>query len=106
MLQKTTPISKRPMWSVYVFVERGIQVGRSMVRRKRLTQISRIERRIPGELKIVIQKYLYVNVVKMYKKENILYIQVGAGKKKEIHKHDMKDVISIQIREHKRSGVQ
>lgn len=54
----------------------------------------------------VIMEYLYLNVTKMYKRNGILYVQIGVGKTKDIHKHEMKRVESIQIREHKRKGVQ
>jgi hypothetical protein len=74
-----------------------------MLRRKRLTQ-SRPDRYIPGKSETVVYKFLYLNVVKMHKKLGILYIQIGVGKKKEIHRHDMKHVVSIQVREHDRSG--
>jgi hypothetical protein len=63
-------------------------------------------KRIMKEPVDVVMEYLYLNVTKMYKKAGILYVQVGSGKTKEIHKHEMKRIESIQIREHKRSGVQ
>jgi hypothetical protein len=101
--QKTAKISKRAAWSVYIFIERQAQEGRSVRRRKRLTaQIP--DRYIAGPATSVIHKFLYLNVTKMYKKVGILYIQVGMGKKKEIHKHEVKDVASIQVREYKRDG--
>lgn len=103
MEQKTTQRSKRQLWSVYVFVERQVQEGRSMLRRRRLTQ-SRPDRYIPGKTETVLYKFLYLNVTKMYKKGGVLYIQIGIGKKKEMHMHDMKSVVSIQVREHDRSG--
>jgi hypothetical protein len=103
MEQKQTKISKRRMWSVYVFVERNIQIGRSMERQKRLT-MPRVDRHISGVLQTAVQEYLYLNVVKMYKKNRILYIQIGVGKKKEMHMHDMKSVVGIQVREYDRSG--
>jgi len=103
MQQKETKASKRAMWSVYVFVERQVREGRSMLRRKRLSQ-KQPYRRLAGTTEIVLHEFLYLNVTKMYKKSGILYIQVGVGKKKEMHMHDMKSVVSIQIREHDRSG--
>lgn len=103
MEQKQTQKSKRQLYSVYVFVRREIQEGRSMARRKRLNQ-TRPDRYLPGEETVAIKKFLYVDVIKMFKKENVLCIQVGVGKKKEIHKHELKSISSIQIREHDRSG--
>jgi hypothetical protein len=103
MQQKITKASKRRIWSVYVFVERQIQEGRSMVRRKRLTD-KQLIRRMPGQATTVIQRYLYLGVTKMNKKNGILYIQVGVGKKKELHMHELWSVAGIQIREHDRSG--
>lgn len=50
-----------------------------------------------------IHEYMHLDVVKMYKQEGILHI---LDEKKEHHKHDMGRVASIQIREHKRSGIQ
>ena len=54
----------------------------------------------------VIIEYLYLNITKMYKENGMLYIQEGVGKGKKVHLHDITRVESIQIREHKRSGVQ
>jgi hypothetical protein len=103
MEQKETKASKRAMWSVYVFIERQVREGRSVARRRRLTDKPMI-RRIPSELKTIIQKFLYLNVTRMYKKEGFLCVQVGVGKKKELHMHDMKSVAGIQIREYDKSG--
>jgi hypothetical protein len=103
MEQKTTKVVKRRTWSVYVFVEREVITGRSMARRRRLSARQQY-RQLPGVKETVLHKFLYLNVTKMYKKLNVLYIQVGAGKKKELHMHDMKHVVSIQVREHDRSG--
>ena len=103
MEQKQTQKSKRALWSVYVFVERHVQEGRSMLRRRRLSQI-RPDRHISGKTETILYKFLYLNVTKMYKKSGILYIQVGVGKKKEMHRHDMNSVVSVQVREHDRSG--
>lgn len=103
MEQKTTKETKRKLWSVYVFVERDVQVGRSMARKKRLTAKQEYIR-VAGPREVIVQKFLYLNVTKAYKKAGILYIQIGTGKKKELHKHDVKHVISIQLREHDRSG--
>jgi hypothetical protein len=103
MQQHETKASKRQLWSVYVFVERQVQEGRSMLRRKRLSQ-KQPYRRLAGTTEIVLHEFLYLNVTKMHKKNGILYIQIGMGKSKEIHRHDMKSVVSIQVREHDRSG--
>lgn len=104
MEQKITRVSRQSLWSVYVFVERDVQEGRSITRRKQLGQI-RPARYIPGVVKSVIHKFLYLNVTKMHKKENMLYIQVGTGKKKEVHRHDMNSVVSVQIREYRKDGI-
>ena len=105
MEQKTAPVSKRRLWSVYVFVEREIQEGRIIARSTRLGKVPKLKR-IMRELKTVVFEHLYLNVSKMFKKQGILYIYVGVGKNKEVHRHDMKSVVGIQIREYKRSGVQ
>jgi hypothetical protein len=103
MQQKTAKKSKRALWSVYVFIEREVQEGRVLTRRRRLTEIKQ-PRYIPGPVKTVIHKFLYLNVTKMYKKNGMLFIQVGVGKNKELHRHEVKDVASVQVREYKRDG--
>jgi hypothetical protein len=103
MEQKITQRSKRATWSVYVFVERQVQEGRSMLRRKRLNQ-TRPDRYLPGEETFTIKKFLYLNVTKIYYKKGNLYVQIGVGKKKEMHVHEMKSVVGVQTREHDRSG--
>lgn len=103
MEQKQTKEAKKQLWSVYVFIERKVQVGRSIVRKKRLTS-KQSYKQLSGPVETVLHKFLYLNVTKMYKKNNILYIQVGVGKKKELHRHEVKDISSLQIREHDRSG--
>lgn len=105
MEQKISKVSKRPLWSVYVFIERAVQEGRSVTRRRRLTEIKQ-PRYIPGPVRTVLHKFLYVGVTKMHKKKGMLYVQVGTGKNKEIHIHEVKDINSIQVREYKRSGIQ
>jgi len=103
MEQKVAVKSKRQAWSVYVFIERQVQEGRSVKRRKRLTA-TQPDRYIAGPARSVLHKFLYLNVTKMFKKAGILHIQVGTGKKKELHMHEVKDVASIQVREYKRDG--
>jgi hypothetical protein len=103
MQQKTPKVSKRRIWSVYVFIEREVISGRSMMRRSRLTAKQQYVR-LPGKIETVLHKFLYLNVTKVYKKNGILYIVVGAGKNKEQHMHDLKSVNSIQVREHDPSG--
>jgi hypothetical protein len=103
MEQKTAKVTKRPFWSVYVFIKRDVQEGRILTRQKRLGE-RRPERYIPGMAKTVLHKFLYLHVTKMYKKGGILHIQVGTGKKKELHMHEVKDVASVQVREYKRDG--
>jgi len=105
MQQKIAPKNKRKMWSVYIFTKRDVQKGRSIVRRKRLNQ-TRLDKYISGQIESVLCKFLYLEVIKICKKKGFLYIQMGVGKKKEVHIHDVKDIINIQIREHKRDGVQ
>jgi len=77
--------------------------GRVLSRKRYEGRITRREMKEPVE---VIIEYLYLGVTKMYKKNGILYIQVGVGKAKEMHMHEVVRIDSIQIREHKRSGVQ
>jgi hypothetical protein len=49
------------------------------------------------------RRYCYTNVTSYYtEKRKILYIMEG----KKIHRHDIKRIIGVQIREHKRSGIQ
>ena len=103
MEQKVAKKSKRAAWSVYIFIERQVQEGRSIRRKKRLTAIQP-DRYIAGPATAIIHKFLYLNVTKMFKKAGILHIQVGVGKKKELHIHEVKDIASIQIREYKRDG--
>lgn len=103
MEQKITKKSERAMWSVYVFVEREVQLGRSIKRKKRLTAIQP-DRYVLKPLETVLHKFLYLCVTKIYKKDDILHIQVETGKKKEIHRHEIKSVVNIQIRKHDRSG--
>lgn len=103
MEQKQTKVAKKALWSVYVTVERNAQVGRSMVRRKRLIAQQEYGR-VLGVRETILREFLYVNVIKMYKKEDILYIQVDVGKKKELHKHDVESITQLQIRKHDRSG--
>lgn len=74
-----------------------------MRRRKRLTAFQP-DRYIPKPLETIIQKFLYLNVTKMQKKDGFLVIQVGVGKKAETHRHELKSIASIQIREYKRDG--
>jgi len=106
MEQKKTIRSKRQLYSVYVFVRRDIQEGRSMARRKRLNQPLKSDQYLPGEETTEIQKFLYVNVTKVRKIVRLGYlcIQVGVGKNKELHYHDMRRIESLQIRKHDRSG--
>jgi len=101
--QKVAKKSKRATWSVYVFVERQVQSGRSIKRRTRLTA-PLPDKYTPKPLETVLHKFLYLNVTKMYKKRGILYIQVGTGKKKELHMHEVNSVASVQVREYKRDG--
>jgi hypothetical protein len=103
MEQKTAKVTKRKMWSVLIHVERDVQEGRIVTRRKRLTDM-RQARYIPGPVVTVLHEFLYLGVTKMFKKKGILYIQVGTGKKKELHHHEVKSINSIQIREYKRDG--
>jgi hypothetical protein len=106
MEQKETIRSKRQLYSVYVSVRRDIQAGRSMARRKRLNQPVQSDRYLPGEKTTDIQKFLYVNVTKVRKIARLGYIciQIGVGKNKELHYHDMRRIESLQIRKHDRSG--
>lgn len=99
MEQMVSKVSKRPLWSVYVMVRAEVYKGRVLSRK----HSTKREMKEPVE---VIIEYLYLDVVKMYKKNGILYIQVGIGKKKEMHMHEVSRVDSVQIREHKRSGIQ
>jgi hypothetical protein len=105
MEQKKAVRSKRQLYSVYVFIRREIQKGRSMARRKRLNQIQP-DRYIPGEVVAGIQEFLYLNVTKVRKiaKFGYLCIQIGIGKNKELHYHDIRRVESLQVRKHDRSG--
>ena len=73
------------------------------MRRKRLTAQQEYGR-VLGVRETILREFLYVDVVKIYKKENILYIQVGVGKKKELHKHDIKNITQLQIRKHDKNG--
>ena len=106
MEQKQSKRTKRALYSVYVFVKRDIQEGRSMARRKRLNQPRTYDRYIPGEETADIKKFLYLNVTKIRKIARLGYlcIQIGIGKKKELHYHEMRRIESLQIREHDRSG--
>lgn len=81
-IQRTTPISKRRMWSVYIFVKMGPMSEEQYMR------------------------FMYTRVTKMYKKGKFLHVQEGMGKQKVIHIHDVKRIENIQIRKHKRGGVQ
>jgi len=99
MEQNTFKESKCQLWSVYIMVRTEVYKGR-VLSRKYKTQ-----REMKAPISII-KEYLYLNVVKMYKKDSILYIQIGKGKAKEIHKHDIMRVESIQIRKYKRSGIQ
>ena len=103
MEQKKSKATKRITWSVYVFVEREVIPGRSMSRKRRLTAKQEY-RQVSHMKEMALIKFLYVNMTKMYKKLGILYIHVGIGKKEEMHMHDMKHVVSIQVRENDRSG--
>jgi hypothetical protein len=76
MEQKVAKRSKRPLWSVYVFIRTGPDTFR---------------------------KYLYLDVVKMYKKSGILYIKTQDKKE---HMHELSRIESIQVREYKRQGIQ
>jgi len=104
MEQKVAKKSKRAAWSVYVMIERQSQGGRTIKRRKRLTAPISDQYVFTKPAETILHKFLYLNVTKMYKKGGILHIQVGVGKNKEIHMHEVKDVSSVQIREHKRDG--
>ena len=104
MEQKVAKKSKRAAWSVYVFIERQSQGGRTVKRRKRLSESIPDQYVFTKPAETVWHKFLYLNVTKMYKKGGILYIQVGVGKNKEMHIHEVKDVASVQVREHKRDG--
>lgn len=106
MEQKETKKLKRAICSVYVFVRRSIQEGRSMARRKRLNQPRTSDRYLPGEEVTDIQEFLYLNVTKVRKIVELGYlcVQIGIGKNKELHYHDMRRIESIQIREYDRSG--
>ena len=103
MEQKVAKRSKRAAWSVYVFIEREVQEGRSVKRRKRLTAPIP-DRYVFKPLQTTLHKFLYLNVTKMQKKDGLLVVQVGIGKNKEIHTHEVKSVNSVQVREYKRDG--
>lgn len=105
MEQKQTQKSKRVLYSVYVFIKREVQKGRSITRRKRLNQI-KPDRYVPGKVVEDIQEFLYLNVTKVRKIAKLGYIciQVGVGKNKEFHYHDMRRIESLQIRKHDQSG--
>ena len=103
MIPKTTRRSKRYEWSVYVVVETEGYEGRVLVRKPKSTKHLRY---MHSEPVIVTKEYLYLDAVKMYKKNGILYIVTGSGKKREVHKHEMKRVKGIWKREYNREGVQ
>jgi len=104
MEQKVAKKSKRAAWSVYVYIERQSQVGRSVKRRKRLTESIPDRYVFTKPAEAILHKFLYLNVTNMYKRDGFLVIEVGVGKKKEIHRHEVKDVTSVQVREYKKDG--
>lgn len=76
MEQKKTKISKKRLWSLYIFIRTGPKTFR---------------------------KYLYLNVSEFYQEEGLLHIWVG---KSEHHIHDLDRVESIQVREYLRDRIQ
>ena len=104
MEQKVAKKSKYRAWSVYVFIERHVQDGRSVKRRKRLTDQIPDQYVFTESAKSILHKFLYINVTKMEKIDNILYIEVEKGKKKKVHMHEIKDITSLQVREYRRDG--
>jgi hypothetical protein len=77
MQQNTTKPNKRAMWSVYVFVKMGPMSKQPYM------------------------KFLYLNVIKMFKRGKILHIRCI---KKEKHMHDISRIMSVQVREYDKSG--
>lgn len=100
MEQKVAKASKKKLWSVYVFVETQAREGRILARQGRSGKgVS--EKRLPSESKSVVHPYLYLNVTKLFKKDNVLHIECV---NKEKHMHDIKRVVNIQVREYRRDG--
>lgn len=98
MEQNTFKADKKAKWSVLIIVETEGFTGRIFTRKKNTKRL-----RLPNELVKSRHEYMYLSVTKMYKKGNVLHIHIG---KAEHHMHDISRVVSIQVREYKRSGIQ
>lgn len=97
-----TPRSKRREWSIYVVIEAEMYQGRVLSRKKNTKKL----RDMSNKPVSCMRDYLYLGVTRMYKRNGILYIITGSGKKKEIHRHEVKRVCGLFKREYKREGVQ
>lgn len=87
MEQKKVKKSKR-MWSVMVSIH-GTGI----------THVGKRRKAVNCEF---FKEYMHINVTKMYKENGMLVVMEG----KRAFKYDMLRIVSVQIREYKRSGVQ
>lgn len=92
MEQKETKKLKRALWSVLI-----------VLRGNEYTPLRKFKKpRLKTPLVNTLNKeYMYLDVTKMYKEDGLVHICCG---KKEHHTHELKRVISIQVREYDRSG--
>ena len=103
-MTKVVRRSKRPEWSVYVVVEADMYEGRVLTRTK--NKKTKKLRDMSNKPVRGTRDYMYLNAVKMYKKDGKLYIITMVGGTKETHIHNMDRVKGIWKREYKREGVQ
>lgn len=92
MEQKETIKLKRPLWSVYILLQMNEYIPLRKFKKPRL------KTPLVNETH---KEYLYLDVTKLYKKDGMVHVCCG---KKEHHMHDLKRVVSIQVREYDRSG--
>ena len=93
MEQKETKRLKRPLWAVYILL-RSNQSTPIRIMKKRMKRFS-------PQVNTLHREYVYLDVVKLYKKDGIVHI---LSDKKEHHSHEMGHIESIQVREYDRSG--
>ena len=98
MQQNTFKADKKAKWAVSVTIEMEGYDGRVFSRKLPSHRVKKL-----NDFVVTQREYLYLNVTKMYKKNNTLHIHIG---KLEHHMHEVQRVLCVQVREYKRGGVQ